>query len=207
LNLLNVFTKKKPINFDKKILRKNDISLLIVDERWNALFKKEEKTAKIIQYEEKLRDLLKEQARLTTEEQDILRIKKVCMDKIIKLTDEAYEKNNPAALKEMQHCHDEINRINERLVVIQQALENIPDQIKETNLYLLEATVDKVYTKIKTGQKKINELEEKIETMKAELKQCINEKEELSELVTNAYSYFHDLLGAEELERLDKEFL
>ncbi|WP_242965320.1 hypothetical protein [Petroclostridium xylanilyticum] len=207
MNLLNMFAKKKKIEFDKKVLRKNDISLLIVDERWNALFKIEEKTKTIIEREEKLKDLLKEQSRLFNEKKEITHAKKMCMDRIIKLTDEAYEKNNPSALKEMQDCQKEITRINERLIAIEREEEIIPDRIKEANLELLEETVKAVYVKIRTGQKRIDELELEIETLRNRLKQCISEKEELSELVTNAYSYFHDLLGGEELERLDKEFL
>ncbi|NLY44150.1 MAG: hypothetical protein GX066_09350 [Clostridiaceae bacterium] len=198
---------KNKIFFDKNVLRKNDISLLIVDERWNALFNKGEKTKSILAYEEKLKDLLKEQSRLLSEKKEITYKKKVCMNRILKLTDEAYEKNNPVALKEMQDCQDEINWINERLVEIEWEAGLIPEKIKETNLKLLEETVKAVYGKIKAGQKRINELEENIKQLRTMLKECIDEKEAISELVNNAYSYFHDLLGREELERLDKQFL
>jgi chromosome segregation ATPase len=107
----------------------------------------------------------------------------------------------------MQDCQKEINRVNERITVIEHGLDTIPDRIKEANLQLLEETVKEIYIKIGTGQKKVLELETEIEQMKNRLKQAVAEKEELSELVTNAYSYFHDLLGGEELERLDKKFL
>jgi hypothetical protein len=59
--------KKK---FDRNILYKNSISLLILDERWNGLFKNIEKTPDIISLEEKLKELLKTQSRLIAESKE-----------------------------------------------------------------------------------------------------------------------------------------
>ena len=66
----------KKVNFDKKILRKNNISILVLDERWNSLFKNVEKTEKIIKLERELIELLKEESRLNSEYKDIS-VKKV----------------------------------------------------------------------------------------------------------------------------------
>ncbi|KNY29567.1 hypothetical protein [Pseudobacteroides cellulosolvens] len=196
-------TKNK---LDKKILRKNNISLLILDERWNSLFKNIERTPEIIEKEEKLKELLKLQSRLMVETKEISANKKDRMDRIIQLTPEVFDKNNEEAKKEMVCCEKEIKHINVRLPAIEEELENIPDRIKEANLELLEATVNVVYYKIRFNQKRIKELEALIEEAKVRLKAYIDEKETLAEDDTGIYSYFHDLLGAEELEKLDKEF-
>lgn len=200
------FKAKNQKKFDKGVLRKNNISLLILDERFNSLFENAEKTQDIIRLEEKLRDLLKQEARLNTESKDIAARKKLCMDKIMQLTTEAFDKNNEAAKDEMKVCEKEIRRINERLGKIEEELDYIPDIIKETNLDLLEHTVNLVYFKIRSGQKRKDELERLIEETRAKLKEYIDEKEQLSQDGTDIYSYFHDLLGAEELEKLDNEF-
>lgn len=89
--LINLIKKKKRM-FDGKVLRKNDISILILDERWNALFKNVEKSDKVKLYEKKLRELLKEEARLGNEAKEIAILKKKHLDRIIKLTPEVYEK-------------------------------------------------------------------------------------------------------------------
>ena len=60
----NIFNRKKIHELDIKVLFKNDISLLILDERWNGLFNNIVKTDKIIDYENKIKELLKEQSRL-----------------------------------------------------------------------------------------------------------------------------------------------
>lgn len=196
-------TKNK---LDKRVLRKNDISLLILDERWNSLFKNTERTPEILASEEKLKELLKMQSRLLTESKEISVHKKDLMSRIIQLTQEVFDKNNEDAKKEMSSCEKEIKQINERLGVIEEEIENIPDRIKEANLELLEVTINIVYYKIRFNQKRIKELDALIEDAKSRLKGYIEEKETLAENDTDIYSYFHDLLGGEELEKLDKEF-
>lgn len=205
--MLNIFKKTpRKQNFDRRTLRKNDISLLILDERWNSLFANIAKTPEVINSETKLKELLKEQARLTAEQKEISVRKKSCMDRIIQLTTEVFEKNNPQAKNEMQSCEKEIKSINERLKKIEEEQDAIPDRIREANLELLEYTVNLVYFKIGAGRKRVEELEHLIEETRAKLKEYIDEKEILSEDGTDIYSYFHDLLGPEELEKLDREF-
>ena len=201
------FRRKKPIIFDKGVLRKNDISLLILDERWNSLFKQSEKSSSFLKAEQALKDLLKEQARLETEKQEITQRKKKCMATILQLSDENYQKNHPSALEDMQKCQQEITVINDRLAEIEDEISKIPERIKKAKLDLLELTVNDVYDRLRTAQLKIKKLESEIELQKEKLKNMIAEKEGLSELVENAYSYFHDLLGGEEVEKFDKEFL
>jgi len=192
--------------FGRRTLRKNDISLLILDERFNKLFTSTPKTPQIEASEEKLKSLLKEEARLTAEAKEIAANKKRHMDKIIKLTPTVFEQNDEAAKKEMKYCEKEIKRINARLKMIEEELDALPDRLKEVNLELLENTVNIVYFKIRKSSKRVEELSEFIEETRARLKEYIDEKELLSQDDTDIYSYFHDLLGAEELERLDKKF-
>lgn len=200
--------KKKTgkFGFEKKTLRKNDISLLILDERWNKLFASTPKTPLIASSEEKLKELLKEQARITAEAREIAAVKKKHMDRIMQLTPAVFEQNDEAAKKEMVFCEKEIKRINDRIKKIEEALEVMPDRIKAANLELLENTVNIVYFKIRNSSKRVEELEKLIEETRTKLKEYIDEKESLSQDDTDIYSYFHDLLGGEEIERLDNEF-
>lgn len=198
---------KRRKKFDKSILRKNDISLLILDERWNRLFTNIPKTSAIERCEERLKDLIKEEARLIAEKKEIAITKKQHMDRIIKLTTDVYDKNDDNAKKEMQFSESEIKRINDRVKQIEKEFDEMPERKKQANLELLEHTVNVVYLKIRLASKRVEELEELIEETKARLKGYIDEKESLSQDDTDIYSYFHDLLGAEELERLDKTLL
>jgi len=198
---------KRKMKFDKSILRRNDISLLILDERWNKLFINTPKTSAIERCEQRLKELIKEEARLTAENKEIAVSKKHHMDRIIRLTTDVYDKNDENAKKEMQFSEGEIKRINDRTRQIENELDEMPERIKQANLELLEHTVNVVYLKIRLATRRVEELEKLIEETKARLKSYIDEKESLSQDDTDIYSYFHDLLGAEELERLDKTLL
>lgn len=197
---------KYSLNFDKTTLRKNDISLLILDERWNNLFQSAEKTPAIERSEENLRKLLKEEARLTAEKKEIAVLKKRYMDNIIRLTPEVFEKNDANAKKEMDIAEQEIRRINDRIIKIDEMLEEMPDRLKQANIDLLELTVRVVYFKMRSARKRVEELEKLIKETRDKLKAYIDEKESLSQDDEDIYSYFHDLLGAQELQRLDEHF-
>ncbi|HHW00311.1 MAG TPA: hypothetical protein GXX36_12230 [Clostridiaceae bacterium] len=196
---------RKP-KLDIGVLRKNDIVLLPLDGRWNNLFKNTEKTTDILRCEERIKELLKQQSSLIAELEEIQVRKKQCMENIIKLTPEAFDKNSEEAKRQMQWCEKEIKRINERKREIEVNLDNIPGLIKEANLELLEYTIKLVYVKIRSNQKRVEELDRLIEETRVRLKEYISERELLAQDGADTYSYFHDLLGSEELEKLDRIF-
>ena len=201
----NIFNKKnKAHGFDLKVLFKNDISLLTLDERWNGLFKNMEKTNDIIECENRIKELLKEQSRLITESKEISIKKKECMDSIIRLTTEVFDKNNKEAHTKMQECEKSIVAINKKMEENQERLLDIPKEIREENLKLLEYTVKQVYFSIRENQVRVTELDKEIAEAKERLKKMIEERELLAEDYSDTYSYFHDLLGKDELQKLDE---
>ncbi len=201
----NIFNKKnKAHGFDLKVLFKNDISLLTLDERWNGLFKNMEKTNDITECENRIKELLKEQSRLITETKDISIKKKECMDSIIRLTTEVFDKNNKEAHTKMQECEKSIVAINKKMEENEERLLDIPKEIREENLQLLEYTVKLVYFSIRENQLRVSELDKEIAESKEKLKKMIEERELLAEDYSDTYSYFHDLLGKDELQKLDE---
>lgn len=201
----NIFNKKnKAHGFDLKVLFKNDISLLTLDERWNGLFKNIEKTNDITECENRIKELLKEQSRLITETKDISIKKKECMDSIIRLTTEVFDKNNKEAHTKMQECEKSIVAINKKMEENEERLLDIPKEIREENLQLLEYTVKLVYFSIRENQLRVSELDKEIAEAKEKLMKMIEERELLAEDYSDTYSYFHDLLGKDELQKLDE---
>lgn len=192
--------------FGIKTLRDNDILLLILDERWNRLFSSTRKTPAIERCEEKLRKLMKEEARLAAGRKEIDAQKRRYMDKIIVLTSDVFEKNDADAREEMKESEREISRINKQAGQIEKRLDKLPERLKRANLELLEMTVGAVYRKMRSSKKRIEELGKIIEETRGRLKAYIDEKESLAKENDDVYSYFHDLLGGEELEKLDRIF-
>lgn len=195
---------KRKHEMDIKILFKNDISLLILDERWNGLFNNIVKTSSIIDCENKIKELLKEQSRLITESKEIVAKKKECMDNIMKLTTEAFGNNNQEAHTQMQDCEKTIVGINSRTKEIEQRLSDLPKDIRQANLELLEQTIKLVYFSIKENQQRVVKLDKEITQTKEQLKELIDERGLLAQDDTDIYSYFHDLLGGDELQKLDE---
>jgi len=198
---------------DARVLRQNDISILILDERWNMLFKNTPKSSSIERLEERLRELLKEESRLIAERNDLANLKKKHMATILSLTDEVYDKDNQEAKKEMLASQSEIKRINERNEAIESMLDNMPKRIKNANLELLEEAINLIYYKFRMGirrreelKKLIAEQERVIEEARSKMVAYIEEKDALASDNTDIYSYFHDLLGPKVLEKLDRKF-
>jgi hypothetical protein len=204
--MLPLFKKMRNIaGFDRVVLKKNNISLLILDERWSSLFKNFSKPKAIRAREQKLKSLIKKQAVLTAEQKKDAQIKKNSMDMIIKLASSAND-GNEKAMGKISLCENEIKRVNKRAGDIERELGNTADLIQKTNIELLETTVSIVYIKIRRNRKRREELDKIIEQTREKLRGYIDEREQLAEDDTDVYSYFHDLLGAEEIEKLDLQF-
>ncbi len=201
----NIFKRKRDVQeLDIKVLFKNDISILIFDERWNGLFKNIVKTAKLIDCENKIKELLKEQSRLTSEAKEIAIKKKEYMDGIIRLTTEAFDNNNEEARLKMQECEKLIVSINKRIKEIEERILDVPKEIRQANLELLEQTVKVVYFSIRENHQKVTALDKEIAETRDHLKKLIDERGLLAQDDTDTYSYFHDLLGKDELQKLDE---
>lgn len=200
------FRKKEnnAVKFNKYVLRNNDISLLILDERWNGIFNFAEKTEDIIKAEEELKSLLILQSKLLEEQKTSAARKKELVANILALTQETFENNNEEARTKMNECEQEIKDINERLTQVESQLEELPQKLKDKNIDLLGIAVEKVYFTLRARQKRLEELDKLINETRDKLKGYIDEKETLAQENNDSYSYFHDLLGSEELERLDK---
>lgn len=202
-----LFSKKKPEpQLDMKVLFKNDITLLILDERWNGLFKNIVKTEEISQCENGIKELLKEQSRVISESKEIAARKKECMDNIIRLTTEVFDNNNQNAQTEMQECEKQIIGINTRLTEIEERLADIPKEIRQVNLELLEHTVKLVYFSIRENQERVSQLDREIAETKEKLIKLVDERELRAQDDTDTYSYFHDLLGGDQLQKLDEVY-
>lgn len=205
------FRKKEAVHsnsvkFNKYVLKSNDISLLILDERWNGIFNHAEKTEEIIKTEDELRALLKQQSKLLEEQKNSGTRKKELVANILALTQETFENNNEAARLKMTQCEQEIKEINDRLAKLDEELDELPHRLKKKNMELLEIAVEKVYFTLRGRQKRLEELTSLIEETREKLKGFIDEKETLAQENNDSYSYFHDLLGSDEIERLDKLF-
>ena len=204
--MLDGIMPSKRIELDPDIIRRNRISVLTLDERWNSLFKYIAKTPTIIRLEERMNNLLKKQAQLTTEHKENLALKKDLLKRIMELTTDAFERGDETARKQIDNSEAEINRINLREPEIEEELSTAQTDIKEVNIELLENSVSYLYRDIKKTQERTVELEVLIEELKEKLKESISERETMVEAYNQTYLYLHALLGVEQIEELDRHY-
>jgi chromosome segregation ATPase len=191
---------------DEGILRRNKISVLTLDERWNSLFRDIERTPIIIRCEENLNNRIKEQAKLTAEQKDVRAEKKRLLKRIMELTPDAFDRESAAARDEIAECEAKVRALKEREPEIEERLFGMRGEIDEANRMLLENAVSYIYRCIKESRERAQELDARIQDLRGELRDAISEKERLSESSGEAYLSLHDLLGARQMEELDGSF-
>ncbi|HHW67581.1 MAG: hypothetical protein PWP07_1129 [Epulopiscium sp.] len=197
---------KKKADLDMEMLRHSRVPILILDKVWHNIFPPEKKTKTIRDLEERLGNLLKQQGQLNNDLKDYLKLKKKLMDGILELTTEAFNNENEAAKKEMEKNQKYILEINEKIEEIQNRLATIPEEIQEVNGKLLEESVKICYGEMKEHQKALEELNEWIEKTRELLKAKLEEKTIHEEKASQIYSYLHDLVGADFIDYLDKNY-
>ncbi len=195
------------LRLDRRILRKNDISVLTLDERWNSLFGSFDKNSDIIECEKKIKSLLKEQAAAYDELKKAKKERKSLMDRVLELTKGAFEDECSGAREEMKECQKGIRLASVSIRELEGRLEELPELLRDVNLELLEHTINLVYVRIRRNMDRKKELEHLIRETRERLRSYIDESETLQVDDSSIYAYFHDLLGAEELEKLDEQFL
>ena len=81
------------------------------------------------------------------------------------------------------------------------------DKIREANFNLLEETVRYVYSFMVKAKEKEAKIQKELEQVKKRLKDLQEQRQNLATDWTDVYTFFHTLLGSEELTKLDLLFL
>jgi predicted RND superfamily exporter protein len=196
----------KTIDLEENIILKNRIPILVNDENWSKIFGGIED--KVIQStKDELEELLKEQKKAEREIARLQKEKVKAMKMILNISDIINNKEKVESADLLDQYKDKIYLINEKIDGIQYRLEAIPQEIRDTNFRLLEATVKYGYRELKEKKNKLEKIAEEIEELKERLRESINEKHDYEEWINSTYTFLHGMLGNEEMERLDDEIL
>jgi hypothetical protein len=204
---MGILSRKKQIHFDIATLKKNDITILTLDERWNRLFQIIPTSAGVKKRQDLLNRLLAQEAGLYQEKNSIEPEKKKLMSTIISLTPEAFDKNNEKAKLTLQESKQRIEVLNKRAEELEEELFAKKEEIRNANFKLLEETVRHVYSVILKSRKKELRIEKEIYSLKKKLKELQTQRQSISTDWTDVYTFFHTLLGPDELTKLDRLFL
>lgn len=187
-------------------LKDKKIPILTLDHRWHLLFGRAEPTEAVVRLEEELNELIKRQGKLNTESKEIHRLKKRLMSEIIPMVDSLERKPDRKTEKKIEANKRLINDCNEKLSAYRDELALLPKEIEKTNYYLMLATMDACYDKMKENTREIEEDTGWITQMRIELKKRIIRKEEKEQQNQELYSYMHAMFGADVINLFDMKY-
>ncbi len=197
---------ERQIEIDKMIIKRKKIPVLIKDNAWESLFK-ENQTEEMKELSNKLEELIIEEREVEKELKETHRRKKILMNKVLKLSDEANSNNDKVALAKLEDTKDRILEVNDKIDELQFRLEMLPKEIHDTNFELLKETVAISYEDITEGRERVGHLDVEIQKLRKVLGKMWEEKFTREKRINDLYLYLHGTLGHEETDKLDKEFL
>lgn len=187
-----------------ELLKKKNIPIACLDERWLRLFPDSEKTPLIKKLENELKELLKRQGKVNTDLKDI----RVVRDK---LTQSVLETAEDTSIPENKRLKKQA--ASQRLIVearqkqdnLERELDELPDKIKEANSALIFESVRVCYQRINQNKQDIDMLEQWIEQMREKLKERVVLKQDKEIMNEEIYTYLHGMLGAGVMEAFDEK--
>lgn len=187
-----------------ELLKKKNIPIVCLDERWLRLFPDSEKTPLIKKLENELKELLKRQGKVNTDLKDI----RVVRDK---LTQSVLETAEDTSIPENKRLKKQA--ASQRLIVearqkqdnLELELDELPDKIKEANSALIFESVRVCYQRINQNKQDIDMLEQWIEQMREKLKERVVLKQDKEITNEEIYTYLHGMLGAGVMEAFDEK--
>lgn len=189
-----------------KALENVKVPLLPLDQKWHHLFMGIEKNDKVIEYEQKVDDLLKLQGRLNTDLKGLKKVKKNLMSEIVDNMDDSEASNKSARDKKMEDNRRLIDEVNEKMADIEDQLLDLPKDLDEANKLLMIYSMDQCYRVLRDNAEKIEEIGTWIRNMKKELKKNIIIKQADEAKNQEIYSYMHALLGPKVIDVFDLKY-
>lgn len=183
-----------------------EVPILILDERWLAIFPDNYKTDKILKLEKMIREGFKEQAKLSKELLEAEEKKKKLMERIIYHMNVAQIDEKEAKKQEKSQMY--IEEINEEISILEYEFEQMPQRLKAWNEQLLMESLRICYRKINENRENVKNQNDEIIYAETLLEAAIKEKEKLQKENQRMYTYMHRLFGKKVLEvfeELDEE--
>ena len=196
----------KHINIDKNTKFKNRVPILFKDPSWNKLFGNTD-DRNIQNIKEELMQLVSKEKEMEYEVKKLQSQKFKYMKMILGVSDSVNNENKVENVSLLDEYKERIFNINEELEELKFQLEIIPKDIKETNLKLLNATIQYGYDELKYKQKIVDQSVEEIESLKKRLTEAIATKHDYDEWINETYTFLHGILGREIIDKIDKERL
>lgn len=202
----DVQNQENIVNFDVSILRQNNITRLSLDERWTKLFLSIKMSPEIEKAEKEMNELIKREAMLKNEQENLEPAKRKLMGEIMSLTQEAFDKDNDEAKKRLAECKKEIEKINKRMNDVLEDIEKVEQELKEANLKLLNDSMGYIFATLKKNRDRAEEIARELIELEQRQAQLKNELEAISMDWTNYAKEVTELIGTDQVKLLEEKF-
>lgn len=185
----------------KEAISQIHIPILTLDERYNIVMPDKDKTPEIRKLEAKVNGLLKKQGKVTTNIKEVKKIKARLMQDVV---DNMDEDGSEAHQKKMNQTQRLLKEAKQKLEELEDRELDIPRELQEANKELLLEFIQVCYGRLHTNREDIELLDRWIKEMRVELKKKLVIKQEKELKNNNIYTYMHDLLGPDLIQKFDE---
>ncbi len=178
------------------------LPILTLDERYYRLFlDNNDKPESIKVLEERLNALLKKQGQVTNDIKEVKKIKsKLIQNVVINMES---DENDSKHMKRMHKSQKLIQEAKEKIAALEDEELELPRRIAEANQALMIATVNFCYEKMNTNKEDIAVLEQWIKATRTKLKKKLLIKQDKENYNNVTYGKLHDILGHDVMSLLD----
>lgn len=194
------------VEFDPSILRKNGITRLSIDERWTKLFVTIKITPELEKAEKEMNELIKEEAMLKNEQDNLEPQKRKCMSEIMNLTKEAFENDSNAAKIRLKECKKEIEKINTRINDVMEDIEKVNDKLKKANVDLLNSSINYIFSTLKSKNERALEIKKELKEIEQRQKDLNAELETISVDWTQYAVDLTELIGTDPVKEFEDAY-
>lgn len=192
--------------FDSSILRKNNITRLSIDERWTKLFVTIKITPELQKAEEEMNELIKEEAMLKNEQDNLEPQKRKCMNQIMSLTKDAFDNDNDTAKQKLKECKKEIERINNRINNVLEDVEKLEEEMREANVELLNKSINYIFSTLKFNNERALKIKNELAEIE-EKKKLLGEELETISLDWTQYAVdLTELIGTDPVKEFEEAY-
>ena len=185
-----------------EIIQVSNLPILILDEVYNVIFK-QNKTSTMIELENEIRNLLKEQGALNAEYDKLGKTKKIRFNKILNLSGEIGEKDTA---KKMGTNKELVEHINTKLKDMKERLEELPKIIEKKNIELFNEAVKLSYNNTGKLYQKIKKLDAEVEIIRTKLKAKNDELKKLEDEYKEKSVFLDSFIGKDGINYLNKKY-
>lgn len=156
--------------------------------------------------EKKMNELIKEEAMLKNEQENLEPHKRKLFNDIINLTREAFEKNNEEAKSRLKECSKEIGKINSRMDGIMEDIEKLSDKMKKANVDLLNNSINYIFSTLKSQNERALEIKTELKEIQQRQKDLQAELEMIKVDWTQYAVDLTNLIGADPVREFEEAY-